>query len=138
MGSIGNYTKQGSNRLVVADGYAVKAHLGGKITRVHGDIDCVFLNLSNLPFDDILSKVEVLLSSEDTMWKLQASKSEKVEWRENNHNISFSDRRRLELKIHQGDWTKSKYALKKLINSKGASINVYVEGIYPTLAKKNT
>lgn len=53
---LSKYATSVGSQLVLTGGYATEAHLGGKITRAHGHIDCVFLNVAGIFHEELLQK----------------------------------------------------------------------------------
>ncbi|KKP46661.1 MAG: hypothetical protein UR39_C0009G0018 [Candidatus Woesebacteria bacterium GW2011_GWA1_33_30] len=134
--SLSKYAKLQNNCLIITGGYATEAHLGGKITRAHGDIDCILLNLSKVPNEQILFQVGTILIKEKTRWIQNKTQPNRGDWRENRKNTPFNNRRRIELKILDEKQFKNQFVELKLIDSSGEKIKVFVEDIYSILVEK--
>lgn len=134
--SVYAYSKQHNLTAILTGGYATEAHLGGKITRAHGDVDFVLLNPSNILNEQIFVGIRELLSAEITKWKFEQSNPNKIDCREDRDDIPFNNRRRIEFKIREDSWTESAYVAKSLQDSNGNIVKIFVVGLYPMLAEK--
>lgn len=132
--SLDKVSKENGCLLVVKGGLAVEAHLGGKLSRAHNDIDATFYNLSGLTDSQIFEFVEKHIMAEKTIWELYKKSPEKIEFREKEDKRPFFSRRRLELQVASG--LVQEMEVKKLIFSNGQEINVNVLELYNLVVHK--
>jgi hypothetical protein len=136
MSSIRNYSKSKGLAAALTGGYAVEAYCGGKMTRSHGDMD---MNM-HTPDDmkiirDCKSDITKILVKEQTKWDIWGEAPFNIEFRENNKDVKWEDRRRLELNFAITP-PSSTIETRTLIDSQGNSHEVEVDGLYDFVTGK--
>lgn len=134
--TLNDFARRTGNILVLSGGYATEAHLGGKITRPHGDIDAHLILTGQKSADELFAGVRELLFREDTQWKLRDQKSDKVDYLEDNDNIEFFNRRRVEVRLNAPHEANVKYPKRKLIDSQGREVEVCVVDLEQMVSEK--
>ena len=136
IGALTNYAKEFEDCFIITGGYAIDAHLGGKITRSHEDIDGNFIINSARQQDEVFKFVENALVNEMTKWEIKSKDSKKAVYLEDDGGKEYKDKRRLELKLYESFPADLAFQEKQLINSKGKSYKVNVVEINELIALK--
>lgn len=130
-----DYANRQKRTMLLSGGLAVEAHCGGRITRPHGDID-VSMTFQTPEINAAREELTSLLSGEGTTnWILFAADERKIEFRENDSNKPFKDRRRVEILVRDRI-PDTQTQQRKLIDSTGKEYIVTVDHIAELVAHK--
>lgn len=133
-----DYLAQKDLLYVLADGYAVDAHCGGKISRPHGDMDVYVLVPEGYDTSSLAHELDELLRREDyTNWTIHqvGEDGHSAEFRENDMSKSFEEKRRLEVAFLGPNIT-PRSQTRTLMDSTGKTYEFAVEHIADLAAAK--
>jgi hypothetical protein len=122
--------------LQIIGGYATEAHLEGRITRPHRDMDAVLWLDKPETEEDNIKKIKDTLSSDGATWTLlPAEKDHFADYRRENQTEDFSTKGRLELYFYDKKRAK-KLITKTIVDSRGNIHELDVEPIESLVAGK--
>lgn len=133
--ALNKYAENNHTILVLSGGYATEALCGGKITRPHGDIDLHMPIPENQDVAEVFLEIGKIIIKEQTKWSLRKQTDKKVEFIEEDGDIDFFDKRRLELTVHKEE-EKPVFTPANLINSTDKMVNVLTINVNELIASK--
>lgn len=134
--SLSSYAQDNNFVLQVIGGYATEAHLEGRITRPHRDMDAVLWVTDPDSDNKLVQDIESILHRNGQNWsKLPLTKQHFTDFQGESRSENFLIKRRLELYYFDKSRIRS-IEKRSIVDSKGIAHEIFVESIESLVADK--